>query len=148
MVQDVYSGDDDQRRVDRCAIVHVPLAFHVRADAAPDTLARILNILALSNLSPLSCRAATHADDHMDITVQFGRLPETMGSRWCESCGSSPALSRQTFRLKRTSRKSPAAGRRATGAVDARSYATAQRIADKSAAAPAICSACGCRDRC
>ena len=79
MVEDVYSGDDDQRRIDRCAIVHVPLAFHVSADVAPDTLARILNILALSNLSPLSCRAATHADDHMDIMVQFGRFPETMG---------------------------------------------------------------------
>ena len=34
MVEDVYSGDDYQRRVDRCAIVHVPLAFHVRADGA------------------------------------------------------------------------------------------------------------------
>jgi hypothetical protein len=78
MVEDVYSGDDDQRRVDQCAIVHVRLAFYVRADAAPDTLARILNILALSNLSPLSCRAATRADDHMDITVQFGPFPETM----------------------------------------------------------------------
>jgi hypothetical protein len=79
MVKDVYSGDDDQRRVDQCAIVHVPLAFHVRADAAPDTLARILNILALSNLSPVNCYASTHADDHMDITVQFGCFPATMG---------------------------------------------------------------------
>jgi hypothetical protein len=79
MVEDVYSGDDDQRRVDPCTIVHVPLAFYVRADAAPDTLARILNILALSNLSPLSCRASARADDYMDITVQFGRFPETMG---------------------------------------------------------------------
>jgi len=43
--------------------------------------------------------------------------------------------------LKRTSRKSPAAGRQATSAVDARSGATGQRIADKWAAAPAICSA-------
>jgi hypothetical protein len=79
MAQDVYSGDDDQQRVDQCAIVHLPLAFHVRADAAPDTLARILNILAVSNLSPLSCRAATHADEHMDITVQFGRFSAAMG---------------------------------------------------------------------
>jgi hypothetical protein len=79
MVEDVYSGDDDQRRVGQCAIVHVPLAFYVRADSAPDALARILNILALSNLLPLSCRASTHADDHMDITVQFGPFPETMG---------------------------------------------------------------------
>jgi uncharacterized protein (DUF924 family) len=79
MVEDVYSGDDNQRRVGQCAFVHVPLAFHVLADAAPDTLARIFNILALSNLSPLSCRAAAHAGDHMDITVQFGRFPETVG---------------------------------------------------------------------
>ena len=79
MVEDVYSGDNDQRRVGQSVLVHVPLVFHVLADAAPDTLARILNILALSNLSPLSCRAATHADDHMDIAVQFGRFPETVG---------------------------------------------------------------------
>jgi hypothetical protein len=79
MVKDVYPGDDDQRCVGQSDIAHVPLAFYVRADAAPDTLARILNILALSNLSPSSCRASTHADDCMDITVEFGRFPEAMG---------------------------------------------------------------------
>jgi hypothetical protein len=79
MVEDVYSGDDDQRRVDRCAIVHAPLAFYVQADAAPDTLAKVLNILALSNLSPSSCRATTHANEQMEIMVQFGHFPQTMG---------------------------------------------------------------------
>jgi len=76
MVEDVYSGDDDQRRVHQRAIVHLPLAFCVEADAAPDTLARVLNILALSNLSPLSCRATTISYDHMEIMVQFGRFPQ------------------------------------------------------------------------
>lgn len=79
MVEDVYSGDDDQRRVNRCAIAHMPLAFCVHADAAPDTLSRIFNILALSNLSPTSCRAITHANDQMEIMVQFDRFPEMMG---------------------------------------------------------------------
>jgi hypothetical protein len=79
MVEDVYSGDDDQRRVGRCAIVHMPLAFCVQAHAAPDALARILNILALSNVAPSSCRATTHANQQMDIMVQFGHFPQTMG---------------------------------------------------------------------
>jgi hypothetical protein len=79
MVEDVYSGDDDQRRIDRCAIVHMPLAFCVQADAAPDTLAKVLNILALSNLSPSSCHATTHANAQMEIMVQFGHFPQAMG---------------------------------------------------------------------
>jgi hypothetical protein len=44
MVEDVYSGDDDQRRVNRCDIVHLP----------------------------------THANDQMEIVVQFGHFPQTM----------------------------------------------------------------------
>lgn len=74
VVEDVYAGDNDQMRNRDSDARKGCVRFCVEADAAPDSLARIIGILAMSNLTPSVIRSDLKSGERMLITAQFDRL--------------------------------------------------------------------------
>lgn len=74
VVKDVYAGDNDQMRNRDSDAREDCIRFCVEADAAPDSLARIIGILAMSNLAPSVMHSDLKSGERMLITAQFDRL--------------------------------------------------------------------------